>query len=131
MAIFLYSVPKVTELLQSGADFGVPLQDGLGATTLSALYGHGGVVDLLYRSRPNLFSSASALHSAVLKGDVRELRELLDAGADVSERDDASMTPLHLAALLGRPDALRILVFCPRRCKRAGSLGANADSSCD
>jgi len=43
----------------------------------------------------------SAVHWAVLEGNVGRVRELLDSGADPNEKDDSGHTPIYLAAWSG------------------------------
>ena len=53
----------------------------------------------------------SPLHEAARKGDVDEARKLLDAGADLSARDDhLASTPLGWAAKFGQLDMVRFLL---------------------
>ena len=53
------------------------------------------------------------LHSAVLSGDIREVKELLVAGADPGIANREGQTPLRVAALLGH-DAIHDLLSRPQ-----------------
>lgn len=52
------------------------------------------------------------LHDAVRQGDATEVKNLLDKGADPNHRDKEGNTPLFGAAILGKNDALKILLAC-------------------
>lgn len=43
----------------------------------------------------------TALHEAVMKNDIAEVKRLLDAGADVAAKNESGQTPLHFAAWIG------------------------------
>lgn len=49
------------------------------------------------------------LHSAVVSGDVREVKRLLAAGADPRIVNREGQTPLRVAALLGHDEIYRAL----------------------
>lgn len=49
------------------------------------------------------------LHGAVMSGDAREVKRLLDAGADPRIRNREGRTPLEVAEMLGRP-RVRVLL---------------------
>jgi protocatechuate 3,4-dioxygenase beta subunit len=51
-----------------------------------------------------------ALNELARRGDVRGVKELLAAGADVAARDEQGRTPLHLAAEGGHADVVRALL---------------------
>ena len=50
------------------------------------------------------------LHSAVVSGDVKEVRRLLAAGADPNIANREGKTPLQAAAILGYPKLYELLV---------------------
>jgi ankyrin repeat protein len=52
----------------------------------------------------------SPLSAATYQERVDVVRLLIERGADVNQGDNASFTPLHLAAALGYPDIARILL---------------------
>lgn len=52
---------------------------------------------------------ASPLHDAARKGDLANMKLLMDAGADVNERDDMNHTPLSLAAKKSARAAMLLL----------------------
>ena len=45
-----------------------------------------------------------SLHEAVEKGSLKDVKALLDQGADVNARDEKGVTPLHRAAEKGSPE---------------------------
>lgn len=47
---------------------------------------------------------------AVREGNLEELRQLLNGGADVEERDEQGWTPLHWAAGQGHTEIVRLLL---------------------
>jgi ankyrin repeat protein len=51
-----------------------------------------------------------ALHFAAGDGDLRRVKELLDAGYAINAFDDMSWTPLHHAAKKGRLEVVRYLI---------------------
>jgi ankyrin repeat protein len=50
------------------------------------------------------------LHIAVIQGDVRAIKLLLDAGADIHALGETGYTALHYAVAHGRPEAVRALL---------------------
>ena len=50
------------------------------------------------------------LHAAAAKGDVAEIETLVKSGSAVDARDDRARTPLHVAAFMRKPDAVRTLM---------------------
>jgi len=52
----------------------------------------------------------SGLHRAAVKGDLAQLRELLDVGLDPNLQDSSGMTPLHFAAQEWRPEIASALL---------------------
>ncbi len=55
-------------------------------------------------------SRYSGLFAAAARGDATEVTHLARAGANVEARDGHGRTPLHVAAFLGKHDAMRALV---------------------
>ena len=47
-----------------------------------------------------------SLHGACYKGDIEAVKRHLAAGADVNAKDEIGWTPLHLAAVNGRKEAI-------------------------
>ena len=52
----------------------------------------------------------TALHEAVVKNDIAEVKRLLAAGADVSAKTKHGYTPLHIAALMGHAASVKVLL---------------------
>ena len=50
------------------------------------------------------------LHDAAKRGDLEQVRELLDAGIDVNSLNSEGATPLHWAAFKGHVDVAKLLV---------------------
>jgi len=50
------------------------------------------------------------LHLAAVSGDLEEVRELLEKGADVNAKDEEGRTPLHWAAGNGYVEVARLLI---------------------
>lgn len=50
------------------------------------------------------------LHMAAIRGDVKQVKELIGLGADVNVKDFAGWTPLHEACNLGYYDVAKILI---------------------
>lgn len=56
------------------------------------------------------FGQMTALHEAVLQGNVAAIKTLLDAGADVNAKNEKNRTPLHVAAQRTRVAAIEALL---------------------
>ena len=64
-----------------------------------------------WRTETNNWLRISPLHEAARKGDVREAKKLLDAGADLAARDDhIQSTPLAWAAKFGQIEMVKFLL---------------------
>uniref|UniRef100_A0A8C1RFP7 Ankyrin repeat domain 12 n=1 Tax=Cyprinus carpio TaxID=7962 RepID=A0A8C1RFP7_CYPCA len=50
------------------------------------------------------------LHMAAIRGDVKQVKELIELGADVNVKDFAGWTPLHEACNLGYYDVAKVLI---------------------
>jgi len=55
-------------------------------------------------------SDEPPLHRAVRRGNVKELKRLLDGGADPNSEDNQGRRPLHIAAASGRTEAVKVLL---------------------
>jgi len=51
-----------------------------------------------------------ALHDSAERGDLAEVRRLLEAGTSVNQLDDSGETALHGAAAFGHEDIVRLLL---------------------
>lgn len=113
--------PKIIALLaDAGAD--VNLKDAAGRTALFMRIDDSTHLDVApYSPRKSVqaFIDAGAdtteggftpLHWAAATGNVKEMRRLISAGADINAVNDmASWTPLHVAALCGQAASIRVL----------------------
>ena len=52
----------------------------------------------------------TALHKAVMKNDIAEVKRLLEAGADVAAKNESGHTPLHFAAENGFAASVKALL---------------------
>ncbi|XP_072296791.1 ankyrin repeat domain-containing protein 12 isoform X2 [Eucyclogobius newberryi] len=52
----------------------------------------------------------TALHMAAIRGDAKQVKELISLGADVNVKDFAGWTPLHEACNLGYYDVAKVLI---------------------
>ncbi|XP_051990389.1 ankyrin repeat domain-containing protein 12 isoform X1 [Xyrauchen texanus] len=52
----------------------------------------------------------TSLHMAAIRGDVKQVKELISLGADVNVKDFAGWTPLHEACNLGYYDVAKVLI---------------------
>ena len=50
------------------------------------------------------------LHEASRRGNIVEMKRLIDAGADVNAKDKREWTPLHYASYNGHTDAMKLLL---------------------
>lgn len=75
------------------------------------------VVLLLTPLAPSLLRARQAdtvpsvsLHAAVLQGDTEAVRQYIEAGSDLNQRDPFGSTPLIIAATFGKTDPARMLL---------------------
>ena len=66
-------------------------------------------------------AAAGPLHDAARSGDIDQLRQLLDAGGNLEDRDGTKETPLISAALAGHADIVAELI------KRGADITARND----
>nr|XP_012300437.1 ankyrin repeat domain-containing protein 29 isoform X2 [Aotus nancymaae] len=86
-------------LLASGAKVNQPRQDGTTALLKAANKGYNDVIQELLKFSPTLGilkNGTSALHAAVLSGNIKTVALLLEAGADPSLRNKANELPAEL-----------------------------------
>ena len=117
------SIEMVRLLVQAGAryDYQEPAQ-GVSAIYLATQQGHVGVVELLLEYDPNLANLCAAdgrsnIWCAAQFNQCAVLQALVDAGGDVELTTLAGVSPLWVAALDGRTEAVALLL----------SLGARAN----
>lgn len=53
----------------------------------------------------------TGLHAAAHKGDLVQLKKLLDSGASVNARDPFGRTPVHVATFARQPEVIRVLAL--------------------
>ncbi|MHC4155680.1 MAG: ankyrin repeat domain-containing protein [Planctomycetota bacterium] len=68
------------------------------------------VAPVLVKAKGELPHGLNGLHRAAKKGDVEEVKRLLDQGADLEARDKAGSTPLHLGSYTGRYEVVKLLI---------------------
>jgi ankyrin repeat protein len=56
------------------------------------------------------------LHDASRRGNIDEMKLLIDAGADVNAKDKYEWTPLHCASRYGHTDAIKLLMAAKYQC---------------
>ncbi|XP_047684131.1 ankyrin repeat domain-containing protein 29 isoform X5 [Prionailurus viverrinus] len=86
-------------LLSSGAKVNQPRQDGTTALLKAANKGYNDVIKELLKFSPTLGilkNGTSALHAAVLSGNIKTVALLLEAGADPALRNKANELPAEL-----------------------------------
>lgn len=96
----------VSLLLDSGADINHRDKDGLSALNVAVKYGTRANADLLLARGADI-----DIFDAAMLGIIPKLRELLDHDSSlVSARDKNGQTPLHLAAMRGQVESVRVLL---------------------
>lgn len=70
--------------------------------------------------------SQGEVWQAVMHGDAEELAQVLDAGGDPEEVDEAGIPALHLAAVINRGDLVRVLVENGANLESRGGDGGTA-----
>lgn len=92
-------------LLERGADVDAKADDGATALMLAAVMHSSEVVELL-----KAHNATVTLPIAAMLGDQKAVARLIDAGADVNERDRQGWTPLMYSARNGHADLVRLLL---------------------
>lgn len=110
----------VAMLLTKGASVSIANDEGFTALHLGAREGNLAVISLLVNADSDLEATtsngAAALHLAVLQHGYPEvISALIEAGANPNNRGSTGETPLYVAAMQGRVEAVKVL------------LGAKAD----
>ncbi|PPF64202.1 hypothetical protein C5E11_05810 [Clavibacter michiganensis] len=125
-------VVVVERLLAAGADprRTIGLMKGT-AVHDAAYFGHGDVLRCLLAPRPTVlrvdieaqgpYNGLTALHDAVWHGHTESARVLLEAGASLSLRTHAGLTPKDLARLYGYEELVKLLAA--EEARRAGPRG--------
>lgn len=65
---------------------------------------------LLFLMMSSIQVQAGELHDAAGKGDIVKVRQLIEQGADVNDRDAWQNTPLHWAAGRGKTEVAALLI---------------------
>lgn len=75
---------------------------------------------------PEWVAELPPLHRAAATGDVRTLRALIEAGADIDALDDPAVggTPIGVAAVCGRVESIRALVEAGADIDKLDAVGA-------
>lgn len=81
----------------------------------TAFHGHEGLVNRLMALNTKLLnardsSGSTPLHEAVKGGHLSVAKRLIDLGADVEAKDNASQTILHIAAVIGNTEAIKAIL---------------------
>jgi len=101
---------EVKLLLDRGMDPNTTDSKGNSILMIAARKGAAEIVSLLVARRANVAQRSpvgdTALLMASLNGDLRVIRELLSAGAELNP--EKGWTPLHYAAFSGKADAVRL-----------------------
>jgi hypothetical protein len=97
----------VSRLIACGADVNKPTREGSTALMSASFRGHFHVVRLLLAAAadPNAGKDWSPLHAACSGGRAEVAELLLAAGADPRSKDDAGLSPLHIAGTSVWPSA--------------------------
>jgi len=63
-----------------------------------------------YNTKEKDGNGNSPLHDAVFNGDVSLVKKLIDNGADINSTNEQFVTPIRLAAYLGKKDIVQLLI---------------------
>ena len=118
-------------LLDAGADPNIPDKDSNSALYEGCLAGDSETVQVLLASSKTRtfalqYEIASPLMVAASRGCYEIVKMLLDAAADIDDRDQHGRTALHHAALKGRGEAVRYLLRRGADAEIVDRLGAMA-----
>jgi hypothetical protein len=110
------NVMRMRTFMEQGVPFEVLSESLLAAVAndqtdaVLLLIAHGADVNYKTTDGINFMNGINCMQSAATHGNVRVLTALIEAGADVNERDDRGATPVMWAANRGHIDALRLLL---------------------
>ncbi|AVP86977.1 hypothetical protein phytr_130 [Candidatus Phycorickettsia trachydisci] len=89
---------------------------------ISIVPGSSGPQDLDIDTLDNLGNAP--LHRAVLTGDAKDVKALIEQGANVNVKDTFGSTPLHRAAVLGNKDIVKYLINQGADIKATNNIGS-------
>lgn len=107
------SIPAMEALLEAGADTSIAPMDDMTPLQITSKDGNAEKTRLLlaHGADPNLMhGSQHAIHLAAKKKKTEVITMLVEAGADLNEKDDTGKTPLFYAADTNNKDAVKALL---------------------
>ena len=112
--LFLAAEMGMKEIIESaiakGIDLNVKDDDGTTALWYAKDKGHTEIAELLQKHGAKEEAPKTLLHRAVTKGDIEQVKSIIEKGADVNLRDKNGQTPLHLSARQGQRDIAELLL---------------------
>ena len=93
-------------LIAEGADVNAKNEDGQTPLDFTSVFNKTKTADLLRKHG----GKHSSIHKAAVGGDAEGVKEFLDAGTDVNEKDDSEWTPLFHATIWGHKEIVELLI---------------------